>query len=33
MPLDSAVDYVTVVKTYENDPMGTGNNGKYSPGA
>jgi IS1 family transposase len=29
---DSAVDYATVVKTYENDPVGTGNNGKYSPG-
>ncbi len=29
---DSAVDYATVVKAYENDPVGTGNNGKYSPG-
>jgi IS1 family transposase len=29
---DSAVDYATVVKTFESDPVGTGNNGKYSPG-
>jgi IS1 family transposase len=29
---ESAVDYATVVKTYESDPVGTGNNGKYSPG-
>lgn len=29
---DCDVDYATVVKAYENDPVGTGNNGKYSPG-